>query len=93
MIAVSHISGSRRFETRDTSTNNRWVAPLSFGDGWHNNHHAYPVSARHGLKWHVIDFTWYAICILKPLGFVSQIHRGERSAGKHPAKSLAAVER
>ena len=61
--SVTHIWGSRRFETRDTSTNNWWVALLSFGDGWHNNHHAYPVSARHGLRWYEIDFNWYTIWI------------------------------
>jgi hypothetical protein len=54
MVAVSHISRSRRFETRNSSTNNWWVALLSFGDGWHNNHHAYPVSDRHGLKWYLL---------------------------------------
>jgi fatty-acid desaturase len=40
---------------------NWWVALVSFGDGWHNNHHAYPVSARHGLKWYEFDFNWYTI--------------------------------
>ena len=77
------------------------IPPPTIG-GWHcwvsemggiNNHHAYPVSARHGLKWHVIHCTWYAICILKQFGFVAQIHRGEWSAGNHAAKSLAAFER
>ena len=72
--SVSHIWGSRRFETRDASTNNWWVALLSFGDGWHNNHHAHPVSARHGLEWYEIDFNWYAICIFKRLGLASRIH-------------------
>jgi YD repeat-containing protein len=46
---------SGRFETRDLSTNSWWVALLSFGQGWHNNHHAHPVSARHGLAWHEIS--------------------------------------
>jgi sn-1 stearoyl-lipid 9-desaturase len=72
--SVSHIWGSRRFETRDTSTNNWWVALISFGDGWHNNHHAYPVSARHGLRWYEIDFNWYMICMFKKVGLVSRIH-------------------
>jgi fatty-acid desaturase len=67
--------GSRRFETRDASTNNWWVALLSFGDGWHNNHHAYPVSARHGLKWYEIDFNWYGIWVLKKLGLASHVYR------------------
>jgi hypothetical protein len=55
--SVSHIGGARRFQTRDSSTNNWWVALLSFGDGWHNNHHAHRVSARHGLKWYEIVST------------------------------------
>jgi stearoyl-CoA desaturase (delta-9 desaturase) len=75
--SVSHIWGSRRFETRDASTNNWWVALLSFGDGWHNNHHADPVSARHGLRWYEVDFNWYTIWIFKQLGLASRI-RGPR---------------
>ncbi|HEY4765566.1 MAG TPA: acyl-CoA desaturase, partial [Candidatus Sulfotelmatobacter sp.] len=51
-------------------------------DGWHNNHHAYPVSARHGLRWYEIDFNWYAIWILKQFGLVSHIHRAEWSGAK-----------
>ena len=70
---AAHIWGSRRFATRDTSTNNWWVALLSFGDGWHNNHHAYPVSARHGLKWYEIDLNWYTIWMFKHLGLASRI--------------------
>ena len=73
--SVSHIWGSRPFETRDASTNNWWVALLSFGDGWHNNHHAYPVSARHGLKWYQIDFNWYTIWIFEQFGLASRVHR------------------
>jgi hypothetical protein len=92
MIAVSHIWGSRRFQTRDTSTNNWWVALVRFGDGWHNNHHAYPLSARHGLKRYEIDFNWYSIWILQQFGLVSHIRRTESPAGKHPGKPLATVE-
>jgi stearoyl-CoA desaturase (delta-9 desaturase) len=78
--SVSHIWGSRRFETRDTSTNNWWVALLSFGDGWHNNHHANPVSARHGLEWYEIDVNWYTIWIFKQLGLASHIHQAQLPA-------------
>jgi len=73
--SATHICGSRRFETRDRSTNNWWVALLTFGEGWHNNHHAFPVSARHGLKWYEIDLNWYCIWILKQLGLVTHVHR------------------
>ena len=53
--SATHPWGSRRFETRDDSRNSWWVALLTGGEGWHNNHHAHPVSARHGLKWYEID--------------------------------------
>ena len=59
--SATHTWGSRRFTTRDLSTNNFWVALLTWGEGWHNNHHAHPVSARHGLKWYEIDLNWYGI--------------------------------
>src|SRR5262249_35041283 len=60
--------GSRRFLTGDTSTNSFWVAILTFGEGWHNNHHAAPQAARHGLAWYEIDMNWYGICALRMLG-------------------------
>jgi stearoyl-CoA desaturase (delta-9 desaturase) len=66
--SVTHVWGSRRFETRDDSTNNGWVAAVSWGEGWHNNHHAYPTSARHGLTWREIDLNWMQIKILEKLG-------------------------
>ncbi len=56
--------------TGDTSTNSFWVAMLTFGEGWHNNHHAHPQSARHGLAWYEIDFNWYVIWFLKTVGLV-----------------------
>ena len=55
--SATHKWGSRRFDTRDDSTNNWWVALLTFGEGWHNNHHAHPTSARHGLAWYEMDST------------------------------------
>lgn len=75
--SAAHIWGSRRFETRDSSTNNWLIALISFGDGWHNNHHALPVSARHGLKWYEIDLSFYTIWILKQLGLVTYIHEAQ----------------
>ena len=68
--SATHIWGSRRFETRDDSTNNWWVALLAFGEGWHNNHHAHPVSARHGLAWYELDMNWIAISTLRAIGLV-----------------------
>ncbi len=72
--SATHSWGSRRFATRDLSTNSWWVALLTWGEGWHNNHHAHPVSARHGLKWYEVDFNWYGIWALQKLGLARQVH-------------------
>ena len=71
--SLSHIYGSRPHETTDFSTNNWFVALLTFGEGWHNNHHAFPTSARHGLQWYQFDMNWIAIRILEKLGWAKQI--------------------
>jgi sn-1 stearoyl-lipid 9-desaturase len=71
--SATHIWGSRRFRTRDDSTNLWWVALLSWGEGWHNNHHAHPVSARHGLAWYELDVNWIGIRFLEKLGLVWDI--------------------
>jgi fatty-acid desaturase len=63
--SATHMWGSQRFSTGDASTNNFWVALLTFGEGWHNNHHAAPQSARHGLAWYEFDLNWYGICALR----------------------------
>ena len=73
--SATHSWGSRRFVTKDLSTNSWWVALLTFGEGWHNNHHAHPVSARHGLKWYEIDMNWYGIWALKKLGLARHVYR------------------
>lgn len=65
--SIAHIWGDRPYETGDLSTNNWLVGLLAFGEGWHCNHHKYEFSARHGLEWWQIDFTWYIILILKNL--------------------------
>jgi stearoyl-CoA desaturase (delta-9 desaturase) len=54
--------------TRDDSTNNWWVSLLTFGEGWHNNHHAHPVSMRHGLTWYEVDITYHGIKTLEFFG-------------------------
>src|SRR5205807_390660 len=71
--SATHLWGSRRFVTRDDSTNNFLIAIFSFGEGWHNNHHAHPVSARHGLAWYEIDMNYLGIMALKKLGLASDI--------------------
>jgi len=71
--SATHIWGSQRFITNDDSTNNWWVALLSFGEGWHNNHHAHPRSARHGLAWYEVDINWIGIRALRALGLAREI--------------------
>jgi fatty-acid desaturase len=63
--SATHLWGTRRFDTRDDSRNSWWVALITFGEGWHNNHHAHPTSARHGLAWYEFDPSWIEIRILK----------------------------
>lgn len=57
----------------DLSRNNWWVAALAFGEGWHNSHHAFAHSARHGLEWYEIDICYYCICALEAVGLVWDI--------------------
>jgi stearoyl-CoA desaturase (delta-9 desaturase) len=71
--SATHMWGRRRFKTRDDSRNNWWVALVSGGEGWHNNHHAHPVSARHGMAWYEVDFNYWAIWLLSKLGLASKI--------------------
>jgi len=66
--SATHLWGSRRFETPDDSRNSWWVALLAFGEGWHNNHHAHPTSARHGLGKYEFDVSWIQIKLLERLG-------------------------
>jgi stearoyl-CoA desaturase (delta-9 desaturase) len=66
--SASHMFGPRRFATRDDSRNNWLVAALTFGEGWHNNHHANPTSIRHGLAWYEVDHSWILVNVLKSLG-------------------------
>lgn len=71
--SATHMWGSRRFATKDDSRNNWWVALLTGGEGWHNNHHAHPVSARHGLKWYEVDPNFWGIWLLAKLGLAKKI--------------------
>lgn len=72
--SATHTWGSRRFRTKDMSTNNWLIAILTFGEGWHNNHHAHPTSARHGLAWYEFDPSWLLIKALKWVGLAKAIH-------------------
>ena len=84
--SATHLWGSRRFETKDDSTNNWWVALLTFGEGWHNNHHAQPVSAQHGIKWYEFDMNWQTIRFLEKVGWAKEIRAFETK--KSPSAGL-----
>jgi len=71
--SVAHLFGSRRFDTRDGSRNNAVVALLTLGEGWHNNHHRYPASERHGLAWWELDPTHLVLVALSWAGVVWDI--------------------
>lgn len=71
--SATHLWGSQRFATGDDSRNSFWVALLTFGEGWHNNHHAHAQSARHGMRWWEIDLNWYGIQTLHLLGLARDI--------------------
>ena len=66
--SATHVWGYRSHETRDTSTNLWWVALTTYGEGWHNNHHAYQTSVRHGLRWWEIDMTFIAVRLMSFVG-------------------------
>jgi stearoyl-CoA desaturase (Delta-9 desaturase) len=73
--SFGHTFGKREFETNDRSHNIWLLALLSFGDSWHNNHHAFPGSAFHGLHWWQIDLAGYVIWVLERLGLAQDVHR------------------
>jgi stearoyl-CoA desaturase (delta-9 desaturase) len=94
--SATHMWGSRRFATHDDSRNNWWVASLTFGEGWHNNHHAYPSSARHGLAWYEFDPSWIQIKMLKVFHIAQwireakiSVERGESSQANRFVSSPA----
>jgi stearoyl-CoA desaturase (delta-9 desaturase) len=78
--SATHKFGYQSHESGDRSTNCWWVALLVFGEGWHNNHHAYQYSARHGLEWWEIDITWMTIQLLQLLGLATNVKLAEKKA-------------
>ena len=71
--SLSHVFGRQRYRTGDTSRNNWLLALVTLGEGWHNNHHAHPQSARHGLRWYQMDLTWILIRTLNIFGLASNV--------------------
>ena len=71
--SLDHMYGTRRYDTPDTSRNNAALALLTLGEGWHNNHHHYAISARQGFFWWEIDITYYILVFLSLLGIIRDL--------------------
>ena len=71
--SICHIFGSKPFDTGDESRNNFWIALITMGEGWHNNHHYYQTSEKQGMHWWQIDMAHYVIWTFSKLGIVSKI--------------------
>lgn len=71
--SATHLRGYRRFQLKDNSRNLWWAALLTYGEGWHNNHHAHPNVAKAGYQWWEVDMTWWAIKTLQTLGLAKKV--------------------
>ncbi len=85
--SAAHMFGYQTYDSRDESRNCWWVALLSFGEGWHNNHHAFPRMARHGLRWWELDVNYLTLRLLQMPGLVWDVRLGDhlRQARRHTA--------
>lgn len=72
--SLAHVWGSRRFDTEDSSRNNWFLALITLGEGWHNNHHRWPLSARQGFRWYEIDLTYYGLWLLSKVGIIHDLN-------------------
>ncbi|MDB5297126.1 MAG: acyl-CoA desaturase [Phycisphaerales bacterium] len=99
--SVCHVWGTRPFKNSDESRNNAIVGVLTFGEGWHNNHHAFPTSARHGLRWYQLDMSWMLIRTLEKAGLAwdvrlpsataQAVRRSRRTGGAAAAAAASAA--
>jgi stearoyl-CoA desaturase (Delta-9 desaturase) len=88
--SLAHVWGSRRFETPDQSRNNAFLALLTLGEGWHNNHHHDMGSARQGLRWWELDITYYTLLGLERVGLIWDLRRPLARGGRSAAASARA---
>ncbi len=86
--SVCHIWGRRPFKVRDESRNNFLCGFLAMGEGWHNNHHAFPTSARHGLRWWEFDFSFLVIRLLELLGLAWRVRVPTPAAAEAKKRTL-----
>ena len=86
--SVTHLWGSRRFDLRDDSRNNALVAAVTWGEGWHNNHHAFPRSAKHGFTWKEFDINWYQLWAMEKLGLISSVYAYDLATESESPKEM-----
>jgi len=79
IVSVNHLWGYKNYRTHDNSRNTWWVALITCGDGWHNNHHAYPQSANMGHRWFELDPTYWIIRVMEILGLAREVIRPSRA--------------
>jgi stearoyl-CoA desaturase (delta-9 desaturase) len=90
--SVCHVWGRRPYATGEQSRNNLLLGVLAFGEGWHNNHHAFPYSARHGFHWWQPDLTWNLVWLLERVGLVWNVKRPKLEAADCGPGAVAPVE-
>lgn len=90
--SATHLWGTRRFDTRDDSRNNGLIAAITWGEGWHNNHHAHPRSAKHGLAWYEFDINWMEIWIMQKVGLVSDVYAYNEKKAVKEQTELSSLE-
>ncbi|WP_052417751.1 acyl-CoA desaturase [Cellvibrio mixtus] len=73
--SICHLTGHQRYKTMDGSRNNAWLSIITGGESWHNNHHAFPYSARFGLRWYQLDIGYLSIVLMESIGLVSNVKR------------------
>ncbi|CAN5745264.1 hypothetical protein BH11PLA1_BH11PLA1_07190 [soil metagenome] len=88
--SVCHIWGTRPYESGDHSRNNVIVGVLALGEGWHNNHHAFPASARHGLQWWQFDLSWICVWAMSKVGMAKEIRIPSEAKMKAKLKGAGA---
>ena len=91
--SAAHLWGYQTYDTNEGSRNNWWVALLSYGEGWHNNHHAYLSSAAHGLRWWEFDITYVIIRVMARLGLASRIRLPQGNPARLPDAQPITVRR
>ena len=88
--SAAHMFGYQTYDSRDDSRNCWWVALLSFGEGWHNNHHAFPRSARHGLRWWEFDASFLVLRAMEKAGLARDLRVAEHLRNSRGNQKLAA---